>query len=416
MEQSRRELLVTGTMAAAAAAVAAAQPAQAQTGQTPTGQVMTSQANRPPTIDAPYQGGTEVKRIEVVNTIALAEEARQVIPEGGFGYISSGAGSEWTLRENSAAYERVQIEPQAATGISTVDLSVEILGSRLTMPIIMAPCGSHGLAHVSKEIGTARAVAAAGTLMVVSTQANESMENIALAHPGPKWFQLYFPRDRGFARELLQRAKASGYTAILPTVDNLVGFPRETNIRNNFRVPVSLGKGNMPLGIADPEVGIAMTRDRKVDLSWADFDWIKEETGLPVIVKGAMSPKTALQVVEHGLDGVYVSNHGGRAFDGVPATFTMLPRIADAVAGRVPIIVDGGIRRGTDVFKALASGANVVAIGRPALYGLAIGGWEGALSVFEHLRDVLAISMTLSGTPNIASITREYLHQPHPVA
>ncbi len=405
MDQSRRELLVTGTLVAAAAAVSAAQPAHAQ------GQVMTSAANRPPPTDAPYQGGTNVGKIDIVNTLELAEEARKILPEGGFGYISSGAGSEWTMRENSAAFERVQIEPQAATGISQIDLSVEILGSRLSMPIMMAPCGSHGLAHISKEIGTAQAVAAAGTLMVTSTQANESMEAIAAANPGPKWFQLYFPSDRGYARELILRAKAAGYTAILPTVDNLVGFPRETNIRNDFRVPVSLGKGNMPRGMTDTTAALAIMRHRKVDLSWDDFAWIKEETGLPVVVKGVMSPKTALQVVQHGLDGVYVSNHGGRAFDGVPATFTALPRIADAVEGRVPIILDGGVRRGTDVFKALAMGANAVAIGRPALYGLALGGWEGALSVFEHMRDILAISMTLSGTPNVRSITREYLYR-----
>ncbi len=162
----------------------------------------------------------------------------------------------------------------------------------------------------------------------------------------------------------------------------------------------------------DQAEGLALLRDRKRDLSWADFAWIKEESGLPVIVKGVMSPKTAVQVVQHGLDGVYVSNHGGRAFDGVPGSFTMLPRIADAVEGRVPVILDGGIRRGTDVFKALAQGANAVAIGRPALYGLALGGWQGAHAVFEHLREVLSISMLLSGTPNIRSITREYLYRP----
>jgi isopentenyl diphosphate isomerase/L-lactate dehydrogenase-like FMN-dependent dehydrogenase len=261
-------------------------------------------------------------------------------------------------------------------------------------------------------LGTARAVAEAGTLMITSTQANESMEDIAATNPGPKWYQLYFPADRGYARELIQRAKAAGYTAILPTVDNVVSFPRETNIRNDFRVPVSLGKGNMPRSISDPAEGLALMRDRKVDVSWNDFSWIKEETGLPVIVKGVMSPKTAMEVVANGLDGVYISNHGGRAFDGVPATFTALPRIADAVEGRVPIILDGGVRRGTDVFKALALGASAVAIGRPALYGLALGGWMGALSVFEHFREVLAISMTLAGTPNVRAISREYLYRP----
>jgi lactate oxidase len=406
MEQSRRELLVTGTMVAAAAAVTTSSQAQAQ------GQTIDPAANRPPPTDAPYQGGTAEQALKVVNTLDLEEEAQKVIPDGGFGYIRSGAGSEWTLRENRLAYDRVQIEPQAATGVLGVDLSVEILGSKLSLPVMMAPCGSHGLAHVSKEIGTARAVAASNTLMITSTQANESMEDIAAANPGPKWFQMYFPNDRGYAREMIQRAKDAGYTAILPTVDNLVGFPRETNIRNGFRTPLSLGKGNLPRSVSDTAEGLALLRDRKRDLSWDDFAWIKEETGLPVIVKGVMSPKTAIEVVRRGLDGVYVSNHGGRAFDGVPGSFTALPRIADAVEGRVPIILDGGIRRGTDVFKALAHGASAVAIGRPALYGLALGGWQGAHSVFEHLREVLAISMTLSGTPNVQSITRDYLYNP----
>jgi lactate oxidase len=404
LEQSRRELLVNGSIVAAAAAAAVgSSQAQAQT--------TDAAANRPPSGDEPYQGGTAEQEIKVVNTLDLEGEAQKILPEGGFGYIRSGAGSEWTLRENRAAYDRVQIEPQAATGIGKVDLSVEILGSQLSLPVMMAPCGGHGLAHVSKEIGTARAVAASRTLMMTSTQANDSMEDIAAANPGPKWYQLYCPNDRGYARELILRARDAGYTAIVPTVDNLVGFPRETNIRNEFQNPISLGKGNLPRGV-DQDTGMALLRDRKRDLSWDDFAWIKEESGLPVIVKGVMSPKTAIQVVQHGLDGVYVSNHGGRAFDGVPATFTMLPRIADAVEGRVPVILDGGIRRGTDVFKALAQGANAVAIGRPALYGLALGGWQGAHAVFEHLRHVLSISMMLSGTPNIRSITREYLYRP----
>lgn len=409
MEQSRRELLVTGTMVAAAAAAAAAgpSPAQAQVESVENGD------NRPPPTTEEYQGGTAERPLKIVNTLELEDEAKQILPAGGFGYIRSGAGGEWTLRENRLAYDRLQIEPQAATGTYGVDTSVEILGSELSFPVMMAPCGGHGLAHVSKEIGTARAVYASRTLMITSTQANESMENIAAANPGPKWFQLYCPNDRGYATELLHRARDSGYTAIVPTVDNLVGFPREENIRNEFQTPISLGKGNAPLSVTDPAERFRYLRDRKRDLSWDDFAWIKQESGLPVIVKGVMSPKTAVQVVQNGLDGVYVSNHGGRAFDGVPATFTMLPRIADAVEGRVPIIQDGGIRRGTDVFKALAMGANVVAIGRPALYGLALGGWQGAHSVFEHLREVLEISMTLAGTPNIRSITREYIYQPH---
>ncbi len=216
-------------------------------------------------------------------------------------------------------------------------------------------------------------------------------------------------KDRGVVRELLQRAKAAGYTAIAPTVDNLFGYPREENIRNEFRPPRSLGKGNAPRSITDPAAAIAALDDRKRDLNWDDMEFIKKESGLPVIVKGVLSPKVAAMAVKRGMDAVYVSNHGGRAFDGVQATITALPRIADAVEGRLPIIFDGGIRRGTDVFKALALGANVVACGRPVLYGLALGGSLGAQSVLEYLRDNLALVMRLAGTSSVKDISRDNL-------
>jgi isopentenyl diphosphate isomerase/L-lactate dehydrogenase-like FMN-dependent dehydrogenase len=277
------------------------------------------------------------------------------------------------------------------------------------MPIISPPMGSHGLAHMSKEGGTAKAAHAVGTLMVTSTQSNLSLEEIAAANPGPKWFQLYVPKDRGYLRELLQRAKAAGYTAIAPTVDNVYAYPREENIRNAFRPPASLGKGNMSKAVSDPKEKTRLLNDRKRDLNWEDMDFIKAESGLALIVKGVMSPKVAATAAQRGLDAVYVSNHGGRAFDGVQATIDALPRIADAVEGRVPIIFDSGIRRGTDVFKALALGANVVACGRPVLYGLALGGTQGAQSVLEYLRDNLTIVMRLAGTRSVADISTDYL-------
>ena len=403
MDLLRRDFLVKGTLMAAVAT--AASPALAQNNNAPS----IGADLRPPPTDAPYQAGTAVKSIEIINTLELEGEAQKILPTGGFGYIASGSGAEWTKRENMAAFERVQIEPQFLSGVDKIDLTTTILGSHMSMPILIAPAGSHGLAHVSKEVGTAKAAAAAGVLMITSTQANSSMEEIAQANPGPKWFQLYFPADRGFARELIMRAKAAGYTAIVPTVDNQINYPREENLRNDFRVPTSLGKGNAPKSITDPAAAIAALRDHKIDLTWADMEWIKQETGLAVVVKGVMSPKTAAQAVRAGMDAVYVSNHGGRALDGVPATISILPRIADAVQGRVPIILDSGIRRGTDVFKALALGANAVAMGRPVLYGLALGGWMGAQSVLEYMRDNVTRVMQLAGTPNLKAIKKEFL-------
>jgi isopentenyl diphosphate isomerase/L-lactate dehydrogenase-like FMN-dependent dehydrogenase len=305
--------------------------------------------------------------------------------------------------------EAIGIEPHFLSGVLKPDLSATILGHKLPFPIIVPPMGGHGLAHVSKEVGTAQAVAAVKTLMVLSMQSNVPLEEVAMANPGPKWMQLYFPADRGYAREVIMRAKAAGYTAIVPTIDSTLAYPRDNNIRNDFRIPISLGKGNAPLNEHDPIKAAQMMSVRKVDLNWDDMLWIKQETGLPVVVKGVMSPVTAMQAVERGIDAVYVSNHGGRALDGVPAAITVLPRIADAVKGRVPIIYDSGIRRGQDVFRALALGADVVACGRPILYGLALGGHLGAQSVLEYLRDDLYIVMQLTGTPNIKSITRDHI-------
>jgi lactate oxidase len=399
MNLMRRDFLL-----AAAAASTASGPMLAQA-QVPADAGMQQPA---PSI-APYEGSKANQKIKIVNLIELEPEAQKILPAGGFGYISSGSGANFTRRENMAAFERVFIDPQPLGGTEKVDLSVEILGSKLAMPIFVPPMGSHGLAHVSKEEGTAKAVAAVGTLMLTSTQSNLSMEEIASHNPGPKWFQLYVPKDRGVIRELVQRAKAAGYTAIAPTIDNLFGYPREENIRNEFRPPRSLGKGNAPRSISDPAAAIAALDNRKRDLNWDDLDFIKKESGLPIIVKGVLSPKVASIAVKRGMDGIYVSNHGGRAFDGVQGTFAALPRIADAVEGRVPIVLDGGIRRGTDVFKALALGATAVGCGRPVLYGLALGGTLGAQSVLEYIRDNLALVMRLAGTARVKDITADYL-------
>jgi lactate oxidase len=398
----RRDFLLSGTIAAAA--MSGTSQALAQNN-VPADAGM----QQPAPSTAPYEGSKANQRIKIINLLELEPEAQKILPAGGFGYISSGSGANWTRRENMAAFERIQIDPQPLNGTEKVDLSVEILGSKLTMPVIIPPMGSHGLAHVSKEEGTAKAAHAVGTLMLTSTQSNLSMEEIAQHNPGPKWFQLYAMRDRGVLRELLQRAKAAGYTAIAPSVDNLFGYPREENIRNEFRPPRSLGKGNAPRSISDPAAAIAALDNRKRDLNWDDMEFIKKESGLPVIVKGVLSPKVAAMAIKRGMDAVYISNHGGRAFDGVQATISALPRIADAVQGRLPIILDSGVRRGTDVFKALALGANVVACGRPVLYGLALGGSLGAQSVLEYMRDNLALVMRLAGTSSIKEISRDNL-------
>ena len=358
-----------------------------------------------------YEGSKLNRKLQIVNLLDLEPEAQKVLPTGGFGYISGGSGNNWTRRENTEAFSRVNIEPQALSGVAKVDLATEILGSRLSMPIFIPPMGSHGLAHVDKEAATSKGAAAVGTLMTTSTVSNLSLEEIASHNPGPKWFQMYVPTDRGYTRELIQRAKAAGYTALAPTVDNVWSYPREENIRNVFRPPSTLGRGNLPRGV-DAATGSKMLGARKRDLDWKDLEWIKQESGLPVMPKGVQSAKAALMAVKVGLDAVWVSNHGGRAFDGVQATITVLPRIAQAVDGRIPIVFNSGVRRADHVFKALALGATVVGMGRPIMYGLALGGAQGVQSVLEHVRDNLTIVMRLAGTKNVKEITRDYLAPP----
>jgi lactate oxidase len=399
----RRDFLLSSTLAAATAAtIASNNQVLAQTAEPGV------TAARP---NVPYEGSKLNRKLQIVNLLDLESEAQKILPAGGFGYISGGSGNNWTRRENTEAFSRVSIEPQALSGVAKVDLTTEILGSKLSLPVFIPPMGSHGRAHVEKEAATSKGAAAVGTLMTTSTVSNLSLEEIASHNPGPKWFQLYVPSDRGYTRELLQRAKAAGYTAIAPTVDNVWSYPREENIRSGFVTPASLGLGNTPRGV-DFATGEKMIRTRKRDLDWKDLEWIKQESGLPVMPKGVQSAKVAQMAIKVGLDAVWVSNHGGRAFDGVQATITVLPRIAQAVDGRIPIVFDSGVRRADHVFKALALGATVVGMGRPVMYGLALGGAQGVQSVLEHVRDNLTIVMRLAGTRNVKEITRDYLAPP----
>lgn len=411
IDMDRRDFLVASSLAAAASTVVAT-TAVAQNAAAPAPRVDNRDIDPRDNDMKPYSAGTAIKKLKIINFDELAEEAKSVIPAAGHDYIMGGSGSEWTLRENRAAFERIQIEPQYMKGAGKADMSLTILGSRLKMPIIIPPMGSHGLAHVSREGGTAKGAAAAGSLFVPSSQSNLSLEEIGAASgSGARWAHLYFPKSREYAREFGLTAKAAGFTAMVLTVDTIVSYPREANIRNAFRTPTSLGKGNAPKTIKDPhEARDAM--NKKEDLSFDDLVWLKKEVGLPVFIKGVMSPRTAEEAVARGLDGVWVSNHGGRGLDGIPATIMQLPRIADAVKGRVPIILDSGVRHGPDVFRALALGATAVAMGRPNLFGLALGGWMGVQSVLEHIANELSLTMKLAGTPNLKSITREYLAPP----
>lgn len=399
MDPNRREFL-SATAAVATLTTAAASPVLAQTAtpaQTADTAFSAAQAS------VAYAAPTEVKKIEIINLRELEGAAQKVIPKGGFGYISGSAGDEWTKNENQAAFKRVTIMPHQLAGLPDADLTTTLLGSKIAMPIITTVMGGHGLAHVTAEAGTAKGTDAAGTIFTTGSQSTLTLEEIAAASPGPKWFQIYLQKDPGVNRDLLLRAKAAGYRAVVVTLDAFVSSNRETDTRNHFRSP--LPSGNFP-----GKQGGYGTAPFKENLSWDDIAFVQKVTGLPVIVKGVLSPELAVAAVKNGCAGIQVSNHGGRQLDDVPASFTMLPHIAQAVGGRIAIITDSGYRRGQDVFKALALGANAVAIGRPVMYGLALGGWMGVQQVHEHLKEELRMTMRLAGAGTIADISKRYLY------
>ena len=394
VQRSRRRFLVTASAGAAGAlpVLASAQGTAATQGAPD----MQNAATAAPA--SGYVQPTGERRLVIGSLEDLEGQAAQVIPAGAFAYIAAGADNQLTLRENRRAFDRIQLLPQYLVGKPAPDLSTTLLGQRLSMPIITAPMGAHGLAHTSAELGSARGTGEAGTLYTTSTAANRTIEDIANATSGPKWFQLYLHDDRGPSRELLQRAKAAGYTAIVFTIDAFAPGASDETVRLGFSFPPSLPLVN------------SGTAPFKKSLSWDDVDFIRESSDLPLILKGVVSPGLARQAAERGVAALQVSNHGGRGLDGVPAAIDLLPDIVEAVGGRMPIIMDSGIRRGTDVFKALALGANAVALGRPVLYGLALGGADGVKSVYDRISAELVRAMTIAGVATIGEIKKTFVY------
>ncbi len=396
---SRRQVLVTGTvasMALPAASIAqnvsAAPPSEPGTG------IAATPANT---------GGVpnNEKRVNIVTLRDLEAEAEKVMAPFGFAYAAGGAGDEWTLRENLAAFNRWVINPEFMNGTGSADTTTTLLGSKISSPIITAPIGNQGSVHAKADEPNVKGTNAAGTIFCASSVSQLSLEEIAAAADGPKWFQLYIPKDRGFAKELLQRAKAAGYKAIIVTADVDVTSNRERSMRLQGAAIPNLKMGNVP----KTPGGTGSAMSMKGDMAWSDVEFCRQESGLPVIIKSILSPSQALQGLKHGCSAIWLSNHGGRQLDNSPSAMTTLPQVAKAVKGRVPIIIDGGIFRGQDVFRALALGAAAVAIGRPTLYGSALGGAQGVQSVHSHLRTELGMVMRLAGTPTIKSITRGFV-------
>lgn len=356
-----------------------------------------------------YKGYPQSDRenfISMVNVEELPHRVKSIMPEGAFYYINSGAENEWTWRANTSAFNHFQIVPRALTNMENPVLDTEFMGMKLKTPVMISPIACQGIAHTEAEIDTQRGAAAEGALFASSTYANKSVESIAAAAPdAPRFFQLYLSKDWKFNKMVFDLIKKAGYKGIYLTVDALVSGYREANIRTRFTYPVPLDFFTRYAGGKGEGQSVAqMYKASAQKIGPDDVKRIKEESGLPVIVKGIISPEDAELAIAAGADGIYVSNHGGREVDGGPATIDVLPAIAKVVDHRVPIIFDSGVRRGSHVFKALALGADLVGIGRPFMWGLALGGSKGVQSVIQQFNKELLIDMQLTGCKTIEDV------------
>jgi 4-hydroxymandelate oxidase len=346
--------------------------------------------------------------------------AKQHLPHMAFEYVAAGAGDEITLRDNQAAFDRIRLRPRVLIDVSRVDMTLSLLGQSLAFPILLAPTAYHRLVHRDGEIATVRGAAAAGATLVASSFATTSIEDMAAAakaasKPGRLWFQLYVNKDRGFTRDLVQRAEAAGCQALCVTVDTPITGLRHRETRAGFTLPAGLERSNLKSLGADTASashrhaeGAIYSAVLDPALVWKDIDWLRGLSKVPVLMKGVLHPEDAARGASAGV-GIIVSNHGGRVLDTVPATIDALPRVAEAVDGRVPILMDGGVRRGTDIVKAIALGASAVLIGRSYLFGLATDGPQGVAKVVEILRRELEMAMALTGRPSLRAIDRSVL-------
>ena len=356
-----------------------------------------------------------------MRTIAEFEAvARERLDPAHYDYFAGGAQDEITLRENEEAYKRLRLIPRVLRGSDKRDLSINLLGTPSSMPILVAPTAFHRLAHPDGELATARATARAGTIMIVSMAATTAIEDIAAAArevaPDPGlWFQLYLQPDLEFSEAIVRRAEAAGVKAFVVTVDSPVLGRRERDDRNDFHdLPPGLAVENLR-NIGENRSGGNTSHVREIvmsaGLNWDHIAWLRSKTKLPVLIKGVLHAEDARLAVHHGVAGIVVSNHGGRQLDTVPATIDVLPEIAAAVGGAVPVLLDGGIRRGTDVVKALALGADAVGVGRPVVWGLAAAGREGVSEVLEMLRADFDQALALCGGRLPAELTSDQVRR-----
>ncbi|MDA0815732.1 MAG: alpha-hydroxy acid oxidase [Chloroflexi bacterium] len=352
-----------------------------------------------------------------INLAEYEALAQQRLSPLAWDYYSSGAMDEITLRDNREALDRIAIRYHVLAGTAERDLSVQILGRTHDWPVLIAPTAFARLAHADGEAGIARAAASEGVTQVLSTLSTTTIEDVAAAAPGGhRWFQLYVFKDRGLTTDLVRRAEAAGYDGVVVTLDAPLLGRRERDARNRFTLPEGLTAANLAgplarIGSDGTDSGLFQFFASVLDpgLTWDDVEWLVSLTNLPVLVKGVVRGDDAERAVEHGVAGVIVSNHGGRQLDTAISSIDALPEVAEAVDGRAAVLMDGGIRRGTDIVKALALGANGVLIGRPVLWGLAVDGEAGVRHVLQLLRDELDLAMALCGASNVGELWPDLL-------
>jgi 4-hydroxymandelate oxidase len=350
---------------------------------------------------------------EMVNVFDFEPLLKARIPKDAYDYIAGGADDEWTIRRNRKAFSRILLRPRFLVDVSKLDLSLDLFGQRIEMPILISPTGAHQRAHPEGELATARAAGAARTIMAVSSNSSYPIDKIAEAATGTLWFQLYVGPDRESTRERVERAVAAGCKAVCYTVDGALGAHRERNLRN--RIAQSLSPGIGPQGpnrmagrrrTPAPPARYGLQPGLAAELDWSYLDELNAYAKVPVLLKGILTAEDARLGLQRGAAGILVSNHGGRNLDTNPATIEVLPEIVDAVGGKIPVLIDGGFRRGTDVLKALAIGAKAVMVGRPPFWGLGAFGQAGVQRVLELMQTELARAMGLAGRPTLASIDR----------
>jgi L-lactate dehydrogenase (cytochrome) len=370
----------------------------------------------------------------------LRRLARRRLPRAVFDFVEGGAGDELTVARNRAAFERLLFEPRVLVDVSKREQSTVVLGERIASPVIVSPTGMVGLCWPKGEVAAARGAHEAGTIYTLSTHSSCSIEEVAAGAAGPLWFQLYVWQNRDLTRSFVERARAAGYRALLLTVDVPVISRRERDLRNGFTIPprvtvrnaldtirrvgwvrrVLLGRrltlANLVGAPGAPRtdiVTLAGVANRQVDpsVAWGDLAWFRSLWSGPLLLKGVMTVADARRAAEHGVDGIVVSNHGGRQLDGTAATVEALPAIADAVGNRLEVLLDGGVRRGADVVRALALGARAVMVGRPYLYGLAVGGPAGVRRALEILHNEVDHVLALTGVPRVADLDRSLIRR-----